>query len=87
MGIGIRVPCILEVVVWTQPNAGFVCSNHFSDRLDDFDRESAAVFNGAAIVVSPDVDIIVKELVKEIAIGSMPRSAMLRHCHGYYTNP
>lgn len=87
MGIGIRVACILEVVVWTQPDAGFVCSNDFSDRLDDFDRESTPVFNGAAVAVSPDVDIVVKELVKEIAIGSMPRSAMLCHCRGYYTNP
>lgn len=68
MGVGVRVFGVLVVVVGGETDADFVCADGGGDGLDDFEGEAASVFDGAAVGVCAGVDVVVEELLEEVAV-------------------
>ena len=62
---------VLEVVVWRETDSGFVGANGGCDTLDDFKWKLEAAFDGATVGVCANVDVIMKELVEQVAVGSV----------------
>lgn len=59
---------ILEVAEWGKAHANFVGSNGRSDGFDDVQRETAAVFDIATVLICALVDIVIEELIREITV-------------------
>jgi len=71
VGVGVGVFGILVVVVWGEPDADFGGADGACDGADDFEGKAAAVLDGAAIGVSAEVDVVVEELLEEVAVCSV----------------
>jgi hypothetical protein len=69
--VGVRVARVLVVVIGGETDAYSVGANCVGDGFDDFDREADAVFDGAAVGVGALVDVVVEELLEEIAVGAV----------------
>jgi hypothetical protein len=74
--IGVVVPGVLEVVEGQEPDADPVGPDGVAHGQDHLEREPAAVGDAAAVVVVSDVDIIVEELIQQIAIGAVELDAV-----------
>jgi hypothetical protein len=70
VGVGIGIPCILEIIVGRQPDADAVGSNFGTDGLEDFEDDARSLFDAATVFVGAGINIVVEELVKEISIGT-----------------
>ena len=70
VGIGVAVPGALEVVVRRQSQTDLVRADGISASLKNLKEESAAVLNGATILVCAGVDVVVEELLKKITVGA-----------------
>lgn len=66
--VGIAVLGVLEVVVRRETDARLVGANCRSHALDDFEGELCAPFDRAAVGIGAHVDVVVQELVQEIAV-------------------
>jgi predicted GH43/DUF377 family glycosyl hydrolase len=70
MSVGITVLRALEVVVRRKSKTDLVGTNSITTCSKNLKQESASVFNGAAILISSVIDVIMEELLKEITIGT-----------------
>jgi hypothetical protein len=68
MRVWARVSGILIVVVRRETDTNTSCTDGGSDCADDFEREAAAVRDGAAVFIRTGVDVVVEELLQEVAI-------------------
>ncbi len=73
VGVWIGVSCILVVVVGGETDAGFVGTDGCGHGFDDFEGESATIFNGTSIGVGSGVDVIMEELFEEVAVCTTTR--------------
>jgi len=67
MRVWVRVSGILIVIVRRETDSR-------SDCADDFEREAAAVRDGATVCVRTGVDVIVEELLQEVAVCAVLKS-------------
>jgi hypothetical protein len=74
MLVWVRVFGILIVIVRRETDTNTSCPDGGSDCADDFEREAAAVRDGPAVCVRTGVDVIVEELLQEVAICSVLES-------------
>lgn len=74
MRIWVRVSGILVVIVRRETDTNTSRADGGSDCADDFEREAAAVGDGTAVCVRTGVDVIVEELLQEVAICAVSES-------------
>ena len=68
MRVWVRVSGILIVIVRRETDTNTSWPDSRSDCADDFEREAAAVRDGATVCVRTGVDVVVEELLQEVAI-------------------
>ena len=74
MRVWVRVSGILVVIVGRETDTNTSCTDGGSDCADDFEREAAAVGDGAAVCVRTVVYVVVEELLQEVAICAVLES-------------
>jgi len=70
VSIGVTVLSALEVVVRRKSKTDLVSTDSITACSEDLEEESTSVLDRATIFVSSVVDVVVKELLKKIAIGT-----------------
>ena len=63
----------MVIVVWAETNANAFGPDGRGNCVDDLQRETAAVFDRAAVGVGAFVDVVVQELFEEVAVCSFAR--------------
>jgi hypothetical protein len=66
----IGVSGVLEVIERRQSDSDLICANNFCDSFNDLQGESAPLLNRASICIRANIDIVVKELVEEVTVGT-----------------
>lgn len=70
MRVGIAVPGVLEIVERRKTDSHFIGANSVGNSRENLKDEAAPILDGAAILVSAVVDVVVEELLQEISICS-----------------
>lgn len=60
----------LEITPRAQSDSDLVGADRIGDGFHNFQGESASLLYGAAIIVGPVVDVVIKELIQKVAIGA-----------------